>query len=311
MALRLSILTGTLFLLLFTLLPSQTMPAAAQGERCFPETGICISGPIRAYWERNGGLAVFGFPIRPQGQTTVEGRTLQAQWFERDRLEIQPSGLVTAGRLGVEYLERVLGQQFTNGNVLTPDRGCIMTNPNTGYQICGAFATYWQRNGGIERFGLPVTTERTELIEGRMLVVQYFERRRFELHGNQVLLGLLGSQLAPSNAPANPTPTPAPAGCPATPNNINAAVEPGCGRVGTVFYTLAGGFFPGEWVGVYVTAPNSGVIGSRYQFRANSSGRVYFDFDSDIFNPLQGVWAITFEGTVSGRRAIAYFTLQP
>jgi len=28
-------------------------PAAAQGDqRCFPETGQCIAGPIRAYWLR-------------------------------------------------------------------------------------------------------------------------------------------------------------------------------------------------------------------------------------------------------------------
>lgn len=42
-------------------------PTAAQAEqRCFPETGQCIAGPIRSYWERSGGLAVFGFPITPQ-----------------------------------------------------------------------------------------------------------------------------------------------------------------------------------------------------------------------------------------------------
>ena len=40
------------------------LPARAQmDERCFPETGYCISGSIRAYWERNGGLPVFGYPI--------------------------------------------------------------------------------------------------------------------------------------------------------------------------------------------------------------------------------------------------------
>lgn len=35
---------------------------AADGERCFGETGFCISGRIRQYWENNGGLPVFGFP---------------------------------------------------------------------------------------------------------------------------------------------------------------------------------------------------------------------------------------------------------
>jgi hypothetical protein len=83
------------------LLGRAAAPTAAQtGPRCFEETGYCISGPIRASWEQNGGLSVFGFPITPQRIETVEGRTLEVQWFELDRLEIQVDGIVTAGRLG-------------------------------------------------------------------------------------------------------------------------------------------------------------------------------------------------------------------
>ena len=36
---------------------------AQESRRCFAETGQCISGPIRTYWERNGGLPTFGLPI--------------------------------------------------------------------------------------------------------------------------------------------------------------------------------------------------------------------------------------------------------
>ena len=36
---------------------------AAPRTRCFPETGFCVSGSILTYWERNGGLPVFGYPI--------------------------------------------------------------------------------------------------------------------------------------------------------------------------------------------------------------------------------------------------------
>jgi hypothetical protein len=36
---------------------------------------------------------------------TVEGRTIAVQWFERDRLEIQLDGTITAGRLGARALE--------------------------------------------------------------------------------------------------------------------------------------------------------------------------------------------------------------
>jgi hypothetical protein len=56
------------------------VPAQAQSDqRCFPETGFCISGRIREYWEQNGGLPVFGFPITPQREERIEGRPLQVQ----------------------------------------------------------------------------------------------------------------------------------------------------------------------------------------------------------------------------------------
>ena len=55
-------------LLIFALLLTFTSalaarPASAQSQRCFPETSFCIAGVIRTYWERSGGLAVFGYPI--------------------------------------------------------------------------------------------------------------------------------------------------------------------------------------------------------------------------------------------------------
>ncbi|WP_238613520.1 CAP domain-containing protein [Candidatus Oscillochloris fontis] len=185
--------------------------SAQTDERCFPETNQCIRGPIRAYWERNGGLPVFGYPTSTQSAETVEGRYLQVQWFERDRLEIQVDGLVTAGRLGAQRLEQ-LGTpwQFRSGGRADP--GCRLF-PETGYQMCGAIADYWNRYGGLERFGFPLTDPFQTELEGRMYTVQYFERRRFELHPeigpNAVLLGLLGNEvLAFRNGGSQPTPVP-------------------------------------------------------------------------------------------------------
>ncbi|MEM8531222.1 MAG: CAP domain-containing protein, partial [Chloroflexota bacterium] len=95
-----------------TLLTSTLVePVTAQtDERCFPETGFCITGPIRAFWEGNGGLAVFGFPITPQQEEIIEGQPLQVQWFERNRLEIHPNNAppfnVQLGRLGADRLEQ-------------------------------------------------------------------------------------------------------------------------------------------------------------------------------------------------------------
>ena len=187
------------------LVPAATTAAQAE-QRCFPETGQCIAGPIRSYWERSGGLAVFGFPITPQSVELVEGQPLQVQWFERDRLEIQSNGLVTAGRLGVERLAQ-LGTPWQPGSGAPAASGCVVF-PETGHSLCGAFRAYWERGGGLERFGLPVTGEFTTTLEGREYTVQYFERRRFELHPeigpDTVLLGLLGREVRENTAPAQP-----------------------------------------------------------------------------------------------------------
>src|SRR5688500_9470643 len=63
-----------------------SLPLASVGaqsaERCFPETGYCIAGRIRSFWEQNGGLPVFGFPIGPQQEQFIEGKPFQVQWFE-------------------------------------------------------------------------------------------------------------------------------------------------------------------------------------------------------------------------------------
>ena len=96
---------------------------AQSDERCFAETGFCIDGAIRGYWERNGGLEVFGYPLSSRQTETVEGHVLVVQWFERDRLEIQADGLVTAGRLGARYLE-VAGRPWKPGERRVEQSGC-------------------------------------------------------------------------------------------------------------------------------------------------------------------------------------------
>lgn len=216
---------------LLCLLP---FPAAAQtAERCFPEIGHCISGPIRQYWERNGGLAVFGLPISSQSLELIEGQQLQVQWFERDRIEIQPNGTISTGRLGVERLEQ-LGTPWSPGQIDETAPNCI-NFPETGHQICqAAFADYWRNNGGLERFGYPITGAFETELESQTYLVQYFERRRFEYHPeigpNSVLLGLLGREVYEARygaVPQPPAPQPAPeAPAPAgPPPSYNACQE--------------------------------------------------------------------------------------
>jgi hypothetical protein len=203
---------GALLLLLALVGAALTLPgpaAAQQRERCFPETGHCMSGAILDYWERNGGLAVFGYPISPLIPNEIVEDTWvgPTQWFERDRLEDHSAeGLgVLAGRLGVRLLD-LRGQSWWD----FPQRHSAMPGchyfPETRHSLCEPFLSYWQNNGGLERFGYPVSEPMQETIEGWSGTVQYFERRRMEHHTEfagtpyEVLLGRLGAdimQMAP------------------------------------------------------------------------------------------------------------------
>src|SRR5688572_4808488 len=113
--------------------------AVAQGERCFEETGLCISGRIRAYWERNGGLPVFGFPITPLRTEDVEGSTVQAQWFERTRLELHPEHAppydVLLGRLGDDALLLQGRDWWREGREAGPKDDCLWFE-KTGHNVC-------------------------------------------------------------------------------------------------------------------------------------------------------------------------------
>lgn len=190
-------------LLLATFYSIVPAPANAQPRtRCFKETNFCISGSILNYWERNGGLTVFGYPITDQRTEVVEESwSGPVQWFERDRLEDHSNEGkgVLAGRLGARYLE-LQGRAWQPAMPMPYNPDCTFFE-QTSYNVCGTFRSYWQRNGGLARFGYPITNPAQETVEGKTYWVQYFERRRMELHPEhsgtpyEVLLGLLGREV--------------------------------------------------------------------------------------------------------------------
>jgi hypothetical protein len=216
-------------------LPSR--PAlASTAERCFAETGFCISGRIRQYWESNGGLPVFGFPKSAQGPMLIEGKTFIAQNFERNRLELHPENAapydVLLGRLGALNMISVFNaetsdvvstinfntESFSDGGLLKDSNSCKWFEQTRQF-VCNEFLTYWKSHGlqldgkpgfteaeSLALFGLPLSYRFTTTLEGTPRVVQIFERARFELHEDKpepyrVLLGLLGNQYLGGNAP--------------------------------------------------------------------------------------------------------------
>jgi hypothetical protein len=73
--------------------------------------------------------------------------------------------------------------------------------PQTDYTVREPFLSAWEQ-GGLTLFGLPISGELTERSrdDGRLYIVQYFERARLELHPSSlpsVQVGRLGAELAP------------------------------------------------------------------------------------------------------------------
>ncbi len=189
---------------------------AAAAQRCFPETNHCIDGRIREYWEQNGGLPVFGFPIGDMEDVTIEGKPVRMQRFERNRLELHPENArpydVLLGRLGADRLQQQ-GRDWY-GFAKNGDTGGCQVFGETGHAVCGDILKMWKSNGlvldrnkavstaeSMALFGLPLSDLQTEtLSDGKQYQVQWFERARFELHPENpapynVLLGLLGNEV--------------------------------------------------------------------------------------------------------------------
>jgi hypothetical protein len=61
-------------------------------SRYFAETGHRLSLGFKSYWEQNGGLSIYGYPISEEFQelNPDNGKTYTVQYFERARFEYHP-----------------------------------------------------------------------------------------------------------------------------------------------------------------------------------------------------------------------------
>jgi uncharacterized protein YkwD len=203
---------------------------AQPGCRHYPETNHQVCGRLLEFWDANGGLPVFGFPISPQTGQQVEGRTVQTQWFERNRLELHPQNArpydVLLGRLGADALARA-GRDWTTFPKADPSAPHYFAE--TGHAVAPEFWGYWSGYGlefdgasgtsfaeSLALFGLPLSEATSEInpTDGRPYLTQWFERARFEYHPENagtpyvVLLGLLGRELAGQGEPVPTAPPP-------------------------------------------------------------------------------------------------------
>lgn len=172
----------------------------------FPETGHNLSNIFKRYWERNGGLRMFGYPI---SEEFLENG-LTVQYFERAKFENHPEHSGTPNEVQLGLLGRVVaaGRQESGEKPFQTSAPFNSTAteiyfPETGHSLRGGFKAYWEKNGGLPVFGYPISEEFLEVnpTDGKPYIVQYFERNRFEWHPNfsgtpnEFQLGLLGLQI--------------------------------------------------------------------------------------------------------------------
>lgn len=189
------------------------------GALTFPETGYSVASPFYPYWEIQGGLRNFGYPLSNQ---VVEGG-FRAQYFERQRFEYHPENQppynILFGLVGSEAAARrnLLGTAPFARKPPSNGQGCEYFAP-TGHNVCGEFSIYWHSYGldfgepgvsareSLALFGFPISERFEERLEnGQTYTVQYFERVRMEIHPEnpapyRVLLGRLTADLVPASA---------------------------------------------------------------------------------------------------------------
>lgn len=175
-------------------------PAAGGPARCqyFPETDRSLCDGFLDFWERYGGLMIFGYPV--SHEVREDGRTVQ--YLERSKFEYHPESFGTDWAVVGELVGRTVTQGRAGEPAFLPlDNPQSDANCNayveTGHKLCGKFRDHWRANGGLWMFGYPISEE----FEEGGYVVQYFERARFEWHPDragtpfEVLLGRLGYDL--------------------------------------------------------------------------------------------------------------------
>jgi hypothetical protein len=99
--------------------PADAPVTPRPGLRHYPETGHNVPADFAAYWDANGGLAQFGYPLSEVFTEVLEdGRSYEVQYFERARFERHPENAPPANVLLGQFGRRLVGQAW--GPTLTP-----------------------------------------------------------------------------------------------------------------------------------------------------------------------------------------------
>ena len=156
-------------------------------------TGYEVAPEFRRFYERYGGLPTFGYPISPP----FSENGYLVQYFERQRFEYHPEHAGTEWEVLLGLLGREIAEREGRDLRPVPPQAGHRYFPETGHNLWPGFRRYWETRGGIRLFGYPITEPFWE----NGILIQYFERARFEYHPRfagtewEILLGRLGAEL--------------------------------------------------------------------------------------------------------------------
>jgi peptidoglycan/xylan/chitin deacetylase (PgdA/CDA1 family) len=182
-----------------SLIPMHARSQEQQSHAYFSVTGHHVPLIFVDAWWRFGGLPIIGYPV----SEPFERDGMLVQHFERVVMEWHTQHAGTQYEVQMELLgdwtarhRQESAFQSLPENPLAPGEGFWF--PETGHTLQSAFKIFWERYGGLQVFGYPISQQFEE--HGR--TVQYFERARFEWwpeNGGtvyEVLLGHLGVEAA-------------------------------------------------------------------------------------------------------------------
>ena len=178
-----------------------------------PTVRICKNNDGIAYWDSGNWQWQQISADNPHAQLIAVSDTLPLT-IVRQRCQPSPTygRYPTLDCTTMQYLQVAPRKAVTTPVTLTTPLA-IPYERTTQHTIDPRFKTYWDAHGGLAQFGYPISEPFNEGAEdGTTLLVQYFERNRFEWHPNQrgtpyeVQLGLIGNYFGAKAQLAQPGP---------------------------------------------------------------------------------------------------------
>ncbi len=95
-----------------TVSQSTTKELNDDGALWFPETKHTLANGFRLYWQANGGLPIYGYPLSQEfsERNADDGKTYTVQYFERARMEWHPE--VSGGSVLIGLMGKASGQSI-------------------------------------------------------------------------------------------------------------------------------------------------------------------------------------------------------